>query len=134
MSLPGQDLLIQKPDVLPDCRLAHGSAGVKGAVWRGTGYWQPIFCASCQRKGGLVPEDSSLNTFAFWLCDDCYKTYGHLTTMMVMPDEVFWAEVKAEQMETYGRLLTHEELTDIVAADSSPLATLITSGRSQTGG
>ena len=132
MALPEQDLLVERPDFLPDSRLVPGSAGVKGAVWRGDQFWQPIFCASCGTKGGLVPENNM--TFAFWLCNGCYATYGHLTTMMVMPDEVFWAEVKAEQLEAYGRLLSNEELTAIVAADASPLATLIKSGRSRSTG
>jgi hypothetical protein len=79
-----------------------------------------------------VPEENM--TYAFWLCNECFKTYGHLTAMMVLPDEHFWAEVKAEQLEKYGRLLSNEEITEIVAADSSPLATLIKEGRSRSTG
>ena len=132
MSLPGQDVLTNKPDIFPDSRLVAGSAGVKGAVWRMGSFWQPVFCASCHCQGGLVPEANM--TFAFWLCNDCYATYGHLTTMMVMPDEMFWAELAAEQQETYGRSLTSGELTAIVAEDSSHLATLIKQGPSTPSG
>lgn len=138
MALPGQDLLLEKPDALGNGLLVHGSAGAKGAVWRDGQYWQRVFCFSCHCPGPLVPEKNM--TFAFWLCNDvpkqngCYKKYGHLTTFMVMPDEMFWAEVAAEQLEAHGRYLTNQELLDVVAADSSPLATLIKEGRSRTTG
>jgi hypothetical protein len=42
---------------------------------------------------------------------------------------VFWAQVQEEQIESRGRLLSSAELLDVVAADSSPLATLIKEGR-----
>ena len=108
--------------VLPDCRSreARGLTFICGVPW------QPIYCASCGAAGGMVPQENT--TFAFWLCNPCFATHGELTNVMMMPDEVFWGHVAQEQMEKYGRLLTNEELTDVVAADGSPLATLIKQG------
>jgi len=108
-------------NILPDCRTrdARGLVMVNGA------YWQPVFCANCHTEGGLTPEDS---TFFFWLCNDCFATMGEVTNLYMMPDEVFWATVQQEQVERFGRLLRPEELTDVVRADSSPLATLIKQG------
>ena len=140
MALPGQNLLVEKPDTLPDSRTIATRAGMtpKNSVWMNGGFWQHVYCASCGVQGGLVPEENM--TYAFWLCNDvpgqhgCFRKYGYLTALMVMPDEIFWEEVKAEQIEKYGRLLSNEEVTEVVARDSSPLATLIKEGRSRSTG
>jgi len=87
----------------------------------------PIACGSCGADGGLVPEENM--TFVFWLCQPCFAKYGELTNVMVMPDEIFWAKVQEEQLESYGRALSTSELIAVVAADASPLATLITERR-----
>lgn len=112
------------PNILPDSRLTKPGAGInRGAA----GTWQPIFCAQCGCEGGMVPEENM--TFAFWLCNPCFASHGHITTTYVMPDEVFWARLVDEQREKYGRILTVDELQVIVDANSSPLATLIKEGR-----
>ena len=109
--------------VLPDSRAKAG----RGAVPGPGGVWIPIFCASCGVEGGMVPAESM--TFAFWLCVACFATHGALTNVMMLPDEVFWERVKHAQLETYGRVLTTEELQAVVEADASPLARLIRQGR-----
>lgn len=112
------------PEVLPDCRTKE----MRGAVMTPIGYMIPTFCANCGKQGGLVPEENM--TFLFWLCNPCFETHGHLTNLMVMPDEVFWEQLKQEQLEKYRRLLSNEELIIIVEADATPLATLVkTQGR-----
>lgn len=80
-------------DVLPDSRAKSG----KGVVQTKTplGLMVPIYCANCGTEGGMVPERNM--TFAFWLCDPCFETYGHITGTMVQPDQEFWAQVKADQ-------------------------------------
>lgn len=78
----------------------------------------PIYCAVCAKQGGYVPEENM--TFAAWLCDDCYHTHGDPFNGMVMPDEVFWARVHAEQREQHGRELTPEE-TVVALADPNSL-------------
>lgn len=75
----------------------------------------------------MVPEENM--TFAFWLCDPCYDKYGYLTATSVVPDQVFWEQVKREQIEKYGRLLTEGELQAVVESNTTPLATLIQQGR-----
>jgi hypothetical protein len=54
---------------------------------------------------------------------------GDLVNTFVMPDEIFWETIKQEQLATFGRELSITELESVVAADASPLATLLTSGR-----
>jgi hypothetical protein len=88
----------------------------------------PIFCANCgAENGGLVPEENM--THVFWLCTPCFETHGEVAGTLVMPDEVFWQKVKEEQLEKYNRELSEAELVAVVAADASPLATLIKEGR-----
>jgi hypothetical protein len=124
LNAPDRDL--SKADVLPDSRLGY-VATPKGAVWRNGAYWVPIFCNSCGKEGGLCPQENM--TFLVWMCDPCFAKYGESTALAVVPDEVFWAKVKQEQLEKYGRELTPEELSAVVAAGASPLATLIREGR-----
>lgn len=91
-------------DVLPDSR----PRVVRGAVNRAGAFWVPIYCASCGTDGGTCPEENI--TFAFYLCPNCYETYGALTGTMVTPDEVFWRELHTAQIEKYGRVLQPGEL------------------------
>lgn len=111
------------PTILPDSRRRDRRQFVPSALGNQT----PIFCANCGADGGLVPEESC--TFAFYLCNPCFATCGELTTFAVMPDEVFFEKLKQEQLASYGRYLTEPEVAAIVAADASPLATLIKEGR-----
>ena len=112
-------------DVLPDCRTKRVTGAEPGFGLS----WIPIFCANCGKEGGSVPEENM--TFAFWLCLPCAETYGKIAGMMMMPDEVFWEQMKQEQLDKFGRLLTTSELLAIVEADTSPLATLVKQGRSK---
>lgn len=114
------------PDVLPDSRARSG----RGAVMGPLGFMQPIFCASCHAEGGLVTEASM--TFAFWLCNDCFATYGELTGMMVMPDEVFWRQVQEAQLAKYGRIPTAEEVRVLLTDPESLESTLARSKAAMT--
>lgn len=114
---------IDRQLILPDSRTKEA----KNLVTINGEYWVPIFCANCGCDGGLVPEKNM--TFVFWLCNPCFETHGAITNLHAMPEEVFWEKVKLEQLESHGRLLGIEELIEIVAADASPLATLIKEGR-----
>lgn len=108
-----------QPDLLPDCR-AHTT---RNRVFTPNGAWVPVFCANCGHDGGLVPEENM--TFVFYLCNKCAETYGKITGMMMMPDEVFWERLRQEQLASHGRYLSLDELAAVVEADASPLATLI---------
>jgi len=65
----------------------------------------------------------------FYLCNKCAETHGAIAGVMLMPDEVFFEKIKQEQMATYGRYLSEQELRAVVEADASPLATLLKQGR-----
>ena len=106
-------------DFLPDCR-AHEA---KNRIFTPSGPWIPVFCANCGADGGSCPEENM--TFIFYLCNKCAETHGTVAGVMMMPDEVFWQKMRDEQMETYGRYLTENELVAIAQEDASPLATLI---------
>ena len=111
-------------EILPDSRAREA----RGPVQTPMGWMVPIFCANCGREGGLVPEENC--NFAFWLCTPCFQTHGELAGTMAIPDHAFFEQVKEEQLEKYGRILSPQELEAIVESDTSPLATLIrTRGR-----
>lgn len=113
-------------EILPDSRPREAIGSVSGPG----GMWSYIFCANCGKRAGRVLEQTRQEDgFAFYLCSTCFETYGELTNMMVMPDEIWWARIQEEQLEKYGRLLNPEDLIAVVEADSSPLATLIKQGR-----
>lgn len=109
-------------DILPDSR-QHVDHTPKGMTQGPGGMWVPIFCANCGIEGGKCPTQNM--TFLFWLCTKCFETHGHITTTMVVPDKVFFDRIAQEQMEAYGRWLSHNELLQVVAEDSTPLATLL---------
>jgi hypothetical protein len=110
------------PDVLPDCRARE----TRGRVFTAGGVLVPVFCANCGRDGGWCPEENM--TFLFYLCSTCAETHGQIAGTMLMPDEVFFERLRQEQVEAYGRYLTQQELTQVVEAGGSPLATLLKSG------
>lgn len=110
-------------DVLPESRARQ----TKGRVFTAIGCYIPVFCANCGIEGGLVPEEGM--TFAFWLCRKCEGTYGVITSMMRLPDEVFWEKLKQEQLAHFGYYPSQEELAKVLEEDASPLATLLKQGR-----
>lgn len=61
------------------------------------GWWIPLYCANCGRRGGMVPE--RMITFAFYLCDPCAETHGHPAHFYVEPDVVFWDRVRVAMLD-----------------------------------
>lgn len=108
------------PDLLPDCRTREQTGARPGP---GGVMWVPVYCAHCHSPGGLVPAENM--NFVFYLCNQCFADCGEITNTMVMPDEVFWEKLKQEQLEQHGRFLSEPEISEVIAADASPLATLI---------
>jgi len=106
------------PLIAPDSRTKAGT----GAKWTPSGVVVPIYCAQCAKPGGFVPEENM--TFVCWLCDDCYHTHGDVFGGTVIPDEVFWAELKAAQEARYGRELTADELRVQLDDPNSLISTL----------
>lgn len=114
-------------EMLPDSRLKT-IITPKGMVHSAAfGTMVPVFCANCGADGGYCPDENM--NFLFYLCNKCAETHGQIAGTMMMPDEVFFQKLKEEQLASYGRYLTQEELRAVVEADASPLATLLKSGR-----
>lgn len=111
--------------IAPDSRLTT-IATPKHATQGAMGWMVPFYCASCGKYCGECPAENM--TFLFYLCTPCERRYGEIAGTLSVPDQVWWRAIKAESLETFGRELTREELEVIVAADSSPLATLIKEG------
>jgi hypothetical protein len=86
-------------NILPDTRAKRPTGG---KFFHGK-WWNRISCANCSKDGGYVPEENM--TFAFWLCDYCYETHGTIAGTMVLPDEVFWAKVNNQPLQSPADLL-----------------------------
>lgn len=82
----------------------------KNVIFRGGIPWVPIFCANCGKDGGLVPEETK--QFAFYLCLPCADKWSPQVDTMMVPDEVFWEEVKQAQLERMGREMTALEVME----------------------
>jgi hypothetical protein len=110
--------------VLPDSRLRDRLKGVVRGFLRGIGFinWVPIFCANCGKANGYVPEENMRHVF--WLCDQCEK-WASEAGLMAVPDEVFWQQVREEQLEKYGRLLSPSELITAAESTTTPLSKLL---------
>ena len=80
-----------KSKMLPDSRCLNP----KGVIPSKAGTWVPIFCANCGKPGGMVPEHNM--TFMFYLCNVCAETYGTIANTLMVPDEVYWEQVRLEQ-------------------------------------
>lgn len=104
--------------ILPDSR----PRVQKRVVRLGGLNWVPIYCANCGGDGGFVPEENC--NFSFYLCDPCAEKWQPLTGTYCEPDTKFWARVKAEQLERYGRELEPYELVEALKDESHPLTKL----------
>jgi hypothetical protein len=104
--------------VLPDSRLKNRLKGVVRGLLPILGTqinWVPVFCGNCGKPHGYVPEENC--NFAFWLCTSCSEKWGDMAgAVAIMPDHIFWAKVREEQLERHGRILSPQELQ--VAAES----------------
>jgi hypothetical protein len=109
-------------EVLPDSR----AKTPRGLIFQGGVAWEPVFCANCGVEGGACPTENM--TFICWICPKCNETYGQIAGTLSMPDEVFWAEVKAAQLEHYGRVPTAEEVVQHLA-DPLSLESLLARSR-----
>lgn len=80
---------------LPDSRLKRLVAKVvPHKLW---GMAQKIYCAHCGHDGGWIPEQNS--TFAFYLCDECWESHGHLTGLMSIPESEVRRAARLRELE-----------------------------------
>ena len=126
---PDDDLDLDRCDVLPDSRsrAGRGAQPVKGIP--GVAWMVPVYCAACGCNAGYATEVESL-TFIFVLCDTCGREANIIEASKALtPDEKRWRYVQQEQIDVHGHELTPEKLRDVVESDTSPLATLLKTGR-----
>lgn len=68
------------------------------------------------------------SNYAFYLCDErknnCVEKYGHLAGTYMIPDEVFFEKVQEAQLESYGHILSLEELITELDDKSSTMSLL----------
>lgn len=88
--------------------------------------WVPVFCYNCGIPYGYVPQENC--SFACWLCDPCADKWGIQFGLMLMPDEVFWQKVAAEQYDKYSRILSQVELQELLDSTPTALTKLIKEG------
>jgi hypothetical protein len=74
-----------------------------------------------------VPEENC--TFVCWLCDPCAEKWGPELASKMIPDQVFWRKVQAEQIERYGRVLSPDELQVAAESPCTALGKLLRDGR-----
>lgn len=111
---------------VPDSRLADRTKGVVRGLFPMLGTsinWVPIFCASCAKPNGYVPEENM--DFICWVCDECAPKCQNELTLALVPDEIFWQKAHYEQLERYGRILSKEELQVIADSSCTPLSKLL---------
>ena len=114
-------------DVLPDSRL-RSPKFTKLAQWLVDGHYvtielEPVYCANCGTPHGYVPIANT--SFAFWLCDKCFTTWGIPAGTMVSSDEIYWRRVRDAMMNKYGHVLSKDELQQLAKDGYGQLATLI---------
>lgn len=96
-------------DLLPSSvpREIRGRVAHKGAMWI------PLFCMNCGVAGPHVPEQAVQDkAYHGYLCEPCGEKWSPLFDTMLVPDEVFWARVKQEQLEREGRELQPYEVVE----------------------
>jgi hypothetical protein len=108
-------------EVLPDSRAKSGRGSVMIDTPYGRLWHVPLFCGNCGDAGPLVTENC---TFAFWLCPKCETKWSPLVGMLAVPDEIFFARLKQEQIEQCGREMTLPELVTAISDESNILSKL----------
>jgi hypothetical protein len=111
-------------DFFPECRPRQPKASV---YHHGQGIWYAkLFCGSCGKEGGFVPESMLSANFAFYLCDPCSEKLGDLEGHYKIADEIFWQKVKEAQLEEDGRDLTAQEVVEALKDNTHYMAKLAT--------
>lgn len=103
---------LTSPLLLPDSRTRH----VK-RVFRAGAPWVQTYCASCAVPGVLVPEEHT--TCVTYFCDDCAVKFQEQTKVMLVPDELFFQMVVAEELDKHKRVLTETERAEALKDEHS---------------
>jgi hypothetical protein len=58
-----------------------------------------LYCANCGKFESWVNRTDLSKEFAFYLCNPCAEKYGDIPNHLMVPDEVFWNNLKQETEE-----------------------------------
>ncbi len=120
------------PEILPDST-ARNPKGVQRGFIEVPGSapyrvnWQMLYCISCGREYGMVPETlltNELGQSATALCQKCANQYGDLLAPYMTPDEVVWQKCHEAMLENDGRILEPHEIADALLTETHYLAKL----------
>lgn len=117
---------MENTHILPDSRLASPQQGVM-ANWQlpnGSSVrleCEMIYCANCGIAYGYVPKENT--TFACFLCQQCFETYGSVAGTYAIPDEEFNQNVAHEIEERFQRPMSTEDL--LIEAQNGRLGTAL---------
>jgi hypothetical protein len=106
-------------DILPESRPRER----KGAVQTKDGWYIHIFCASCGKPYGMVPEKHI--TFAFAMCQPCADKFGDDAHFYQEPDAVFWERVRLAVLEEKLEEASPVELLRCADDQNNPLGKLL---------
>ena len=108
-------------DILPICtaREVRGRIQIDG-VW-----CIPLYCMNCHKQHGYRNEPGPESGYVGYLCDPCAEKWSPLVGTMLIPDEAFAQVATAEQLETYGRILSPREQAEAISDPSTSLAKLV---------
>jgi hypothetical protein len=67
-----------------------------------------VYCANCGDPQMYMPKENC--AFAFYLCNECFRTYGAIAGTYAQPDDEFCRAVAAEMEKRFGRHLNDTEL------------------------
>lgn len=109
-------------DIFPDSRLKNAKGVVRGFHPFGNINYVPTFCANCGIEYGMVPEENC--NFVCVLCQPCADKSGPIIGTYMVPDDIFWQEVRNTQIEKYGRELTPLEMAEVLKDDKNILSKL----------
>lgn len=105
--------------ILPSCTTRE----VRQSIVSGDHTFVPLYCGSCGVMGGHVIRERC--NFAFWLCNDCSERWSPQVGVMMVPDEVVWAQMALESQDAQGNPFSAEKVNELVRDGNSPLAKLI---------
>jgi hypothetical protein len=112
--------------ILPDSRLLTRRTVRRMEFFGRTVNAVRVYCANCGVPYGWVPEESC--TFACWLCNKCATKWGAEFGRALMPEEVFWRQVRGEMLDKFGRILTLKELWRFAESACGAFSKLIRGG------
>lgn len=95
-------------DLLPNCLTREPKV-----VWQhstGMVKWFAVYCANCGDEVARVMDTMLPAQYAFALCNTCVEKHGEPYGFTRTPDDVWRTKCINAMIETYGRVLSDEEI------------------------